>query len=328
MITLLTRRTFGQALAACAGLVAGEPLAPIAAHSQGRAVRMLVPFAPGGGADLIARMLQPHLQRELGQPFFVENRAGAAGRIGTGVIAKSDPDGQSLLMTTESSLVIAPHIGVAMNYDPLKDFAPVSLLTRNIVILVVHPSVPAGTLAEYMALARAKPGGMFYASSGVGGPNHLAGEIFKQMTGLDIVHVPFPGTGAAIPAVISNQVGAMWGFLAGLIPHLRSGTLKVLAVGSRERSAALPDVPTVAESVPSYEAASWIGLLAPAATPRPVIDRLNAACRTAMQEPAVKDLLLRDGSDIVASTPEEFRAVIEADYAKYGKLAHLLKGAQ
>jgi tripartite-type tricarboxylate transporter receptor subunit TctC len=320
---MLTRRRFGQALASIAGF------APIAARAQGRAVRMVVPFAPGGGADLIARLLQPHLQQLLGQPFIVENRAGAAGRIGTGVIAKADPDGQSLLMTTESSIVIAPHIGVAMNYDPLKDFAPISLLTRNIVILVVHPSVPANTLAEYMALARAKPGEMFYASSGVGGPNHLAGEIFKQMTGLNIVHVPFPGTGAAIPAVISNQVGAMWGFLAGLIPHIRGGTLKVLAVGSKERSPVLPDVPTVAEAgVPGYEAASWIGLLAPAATPRPIVDKLNAACRTAINEPAVKDILLRDGSDIVASTPEEFRQVIESDHAKYGKLAHLLKGAQ
>ncbi len=292
-------------------------------------MRLLVPFAPGGGADLIARLLQPHLQQHLGQPFFVEDRAGAAGRIGTGIIAKADPDGQSFLVTTESSIVIAPHIGVPMSYDPLKDFAPVSLLTRNAVILVVHPSVPANTLQEYMALARAKPGELFYASSGVGGPNHLAGEIFKQMTGLNIVHVPFPGTGAAIPAVISNQVGAMWGFLAGLIPHIRSGTLKVLAVGSKERSPALPDVPTVAEAcVPGYEAASWIGLLAPAATPRPIVDKLNEACRISINEPAVKELLLRDGSDIVASTPEEFRAVIEADYTKYSKLSHLLKSAQ
>jgi tripartite-type tricarboxylate transporter receptor subunit TctC len=317
---MLTRRRF--ALASCAALAAAP------AHAQGRAVRILVPFAPGGGADLIARLLQPHLQQYLGQPFFIENRAGAAGRIGTGVIAKANPDGQSFLMTTESSIVIAPHIGVPMAYDPLKDFAPVSLLTRNIVILVVHPSVPANTIAEYMALARAKPGELFYASSGIGGPNHLAGEIFKQMTGLNIVHAPFPGTGAAIPAVISNQVGAMWGFLAGLIPHIRGGSLKVLAVGSKERSPTLPDVPTVAETVPGYEAASWIGLLAPAGTPRPIVDKLNAACRTSLQEPAVKDLLLRDGSDIVASTPEEFRAVIEADHAKYGKLAHLLKGAQ
>jgi tripartite-type tricarboxylate transporter receptor subunit TctC len=321
MTSQTTRRAFVGGLAAA--------LAPTAGRTQGRAVRILVPFAPGGGADLIARLLSPNLQPLLGQSFYVENRAGAAGRIGTGVVAKSDPDGQTLLMTTESSLVIAPHIGVAMNYDPLKDFAPISLLTRNTVILVVHPSVPADTLADYMALARAKPGQLFYASSGVGGPNHLAGEIFKQMTGLDIVHVPFPGTGAAIPAVISNQVGAMWGFLAGLIPHIRSGSLKVLAVGSKERSPALPDVPTIAESgVPGYEAASWIGLLAPAATPRPLVERLWEAAHTAMQEPAVKDILLRDGADIVASTPDEFRQVIENDYAKYGKLAHLLKGAQ
>ncbi len=292
-------------------------------------MRILVPFAPGGGADLMARMLTPHLQQALGGSFYIENRAGAAGRIGTGVAAKSEPDGYTLLMTTESSIVMAPHIGVPLNYDPLKDFAPISLLTRNIVILAVHPSVPANTLPDYMALARARPGQLFYASSGVGGPNHLAGEIFKQMTGLDIVHVPFPGTGAAIPAVISNQVGAMWGFLAGLIPHIRSGTLKVLAVGGKERSPALPDVPTVAESgVPGYEASSWIGLLAPAATPRPIVDKLWNAATTAMQEPAVRDVLLRDGSDIVASNPDEFRQVIESDYAKYGKLGNLLRTAQ
>ena len=138
-------------------------------------MRILVPFAPGGGADLIARLISPHLQQLTGQSFYVENRAGAAGRIGTGVAAKSEPDGHTLLMTTESSIVIAPHIGVAMNYDPLKELAPISLLTRNAVILVVHPSVPAETLKDYMALARAKPGELFYASSGVGGPNHLAG---------------------------------------------------------------------------------------------------------------------------------------------------------
>ena len=225
------RRILRAGLAALAGLM------PVGAAAEGawptHPVRIVVPFAPGGGADLIARMLAPRLQQELEQSFFVENRAGAAGRIGTAVVAKSDPDGHTLLMTTESSIVIAPHIGVAMAYDPLKDLAPVSLLTRNPVVLVVHPSLGANTLKDYIALARTRPGQLFYASSGAGGPNHLAGEIFKQMAGVDIVHVPYPGTGAAIPAVISNQVGAMWGFVAGLLPHIRSGTLKALAIGSR-----------------------------------------------------------------------------------------------
>jgi tripartite-type tricarboxylate transporter receptor subunit TctC len=228
-------------------------------------------------------------------------------------------------MTTESSIVIAPHIGVPMTYVPLKDLAPVSLLTRNPVVLAVNPSLGADTLKDYIALARAKPGQMFYASSGAGGPNHLAGEIFKQMAGLDITHVPYPGTGAAIPAVISNQVGAMWGFLAGLLPFIRAGSLKALAIGSRERSPALPELPTVAEAgVPGYEASSWIGLLAPAGTPPPVVARLWEAVNVGMQDPAVRDLLVRDGSEVIVSTPEAFRQVIQEDDAKYAKLSGLL----
>src|SRR5262245_44333614 len=175
-MTAATRRAVVGGLAAS--------LLPAAGRAQARPVRIVVPFAPGGGADLIARLIQPHLQQMLGQSFYIENRAGAAGRIGTDAVAKAEPDGQTLLMTTESSLVIAPHLGVPMSYDPLKDFAPISLLTRNVVILVVHPSVAADTLQDYIALARAKPGEMLYASPGVGGPNRLAGEIFKQMTGL------------------------------------------------------------------------------------------------------------------------------------------------
>jgi tripartite-type tricarboxylate transporter receptor subunit TctC len=324
----LTRRAFvGGFCGGLSGVAALMAVGGAQAAYPNRPVRIVVPFLPGGGADLIARLLSPHLQHILGQPVVVENRAGAAGRIGTGVVAKSDPDGHTLLMTTESSLVIAPHIGVPMNYEPLKEFAPISLLTRNTVILVVHPSVPAKTLNDYIALARGRPGQLFFASSGVGGPNHLAGEIFNRVAGVEIVHVPFPGTGGAIQAVIGNQVGAMWGFMAGLIPHIRSGAVTALAVGGKERSPALPDVPTVAESgLPGYEATSWIGLLAPAATP--VVDVVQDAVNRALQDPAVRDILLRDGSEIVANKPEEFRLVIENDYAKYGKLADLLKSAK
>src|SRR5215510_875086 len=281
MTCMATRRGFiGGFIGGLATVAAPRPAA---AAYPSRPVRILVPFPPGGGADLIARLISPRLQQSLGQPFFVENRAGAAGRIGTGVVAKSEPDGHTLLMTTESSLVIAPHVGVSLGYDPRQDFAPISLLTRNAVILVVHPSVPANTLSDYIALARSKPGQLFYASSGVGGPNHLAGETFNRMAGIEIVHVPFPGTGGAIQAVISNQVGAMWGFIAGLIPHIRSGTLRALASGGTARSPALPDVPTVVEAgVPGYEATSWIGLLAPAATAQPIVARLAGAFVTEM----------------------------------------------
>jgi tripartite-type tricarboxylate transporter receptor subunit TctC len=321
-----TRRTFvGGAASWIAVTAALAPSEGAAETWPSHPVRIVVPFAPGGGADIIARMLAPRLQQQLEQSFFVDNRAGAAGRIGAGAVAKAEADGHTLLMTTESSIVIAPHIGVSMTYDPLKDFAPVSLLTRNPVVLVVNPSLGIDTLKDYIALARAKPGQLFYASSGAGGPNHLAGEIFKQMAGLDITHVPYPGTGAAIPAVISNQVGAMWGFLAGLLPFIRAGSLKALAIGSRERSPALPDVPTVAEAgVPGYEASSWIGLLAPSGTPQPVVARLWEAVNVAMQDPAVRDLLLRDGSDVVVSTPDAFRKVIQEDDAKYAKLSGLL----
>jgi tripartite-type tricarboxylate transporter receptor subunit TctC len=310
--------------------IAATPLLSGASRAEAaypnRPVRIVVPFAPGGGADIVSRLLQSHLQQSLGQPFVVENRAGAAGRIGTALVAKADADGHTLLTTTESSMVIAPHTGAVLGYDPLKDFAPVTLLTRNTVVLVVHPSVPAKTLKEYMALAKAQPGKLFYGSSGVGGPNHLAGEIFNRMTGLNIVHVPFPGTGAALPAVVGNQVGAMWGFTAGLIPFIRDGKLRALAVSSRQRSPALPDVPTVAEAgVPGYEATSWIGMLAPAATPASAIDRLWHAVNDAMKQPSVRDTLISGGTDIVVSKPDEFRQVIVNDLAKYAKLADVFK---
>jgi len=315
------------------GLMAGGAsmvLRPVHAVEQPnypvRPVRIVVPFAPGGGADIVSRLLAPQLQQLLGESFVVENRGGAAGRVGTGLVAKSTPDGYTLLVTTESSLVIAPHIGVRMDYDSLKDFAPVSLLTRNTVMLVVHPSVPVHSLQEYIALARSKPGELFFASSGVGGPNHLAGEIFNRMTGLKITHVPYQGTGLALQAVMSNQVGAMWGFMAGLLPYIRQGALRAIAVGSKERSPALPDVPTVAEAgVPGFEAVSWIGMVAPAGTPGPVVDKLWGSVHKALYLPAVRDILVKGGAEVVASKPAEFRQTIDSDYAKYGKLSDLFK---
>jgi tripartite-type tricarboxylate transporter receptor subunit TctC len=323
-----TRRRF---LSGALGGLAGTAIGARLAHADwpDRPVHIVVPFPPGGGADLNSRLLALPLQQILGQPFVIENRSGAAGRIGTSYVAKSDPDGETVLVTTESSIVIAPHSGVSMNYDPLKDLVPVSLLTRNTVLLVVHPSVQANTLQEFMALARAQPGQLTYGSSGVGGPNHLAGEIFKKMTGLDIVHVPFQGTGAALQAIVGGQVNAMWGFMAGLLPQVHAGTVRPLANGGRERSPALPDVPTFNEAgVPSYEAVSWVGMFAPQGTNPAVVDKLAGAVKTAMADQNVKDVLAKDGSEIVAMPPADFRQVVARDYDKYGKLSDVLKGAQ
>jgi tripartite-type tricarboxylate transporter receptor subunit TctC len=184
-------------------------------------------------------------------------------------------------------------------------------------------------LQEYIALAREKPGELFYASSGVGGPNHLAGEIFNRMAGIKITHVPYAGTGLALQAVLSNQVGAMWGFTAGLAAHIRQGTLRALAVGSKKRSPALPDVPTVAEAgVPGYEAVSWVGMVAPAEAPGTSIDKLWVALSAAMHEPSVRDIIVSGGSEVVCSTPDEFRQVLVSDYAKYGKLSDLFQPAK
>jgi len=323
---MTTRRVFlGRVMAGAAGAMLPQRLLAQADFPV-RPIHIIVPFAPGGGADIVSRLIAPHLQDTLGQAGVVDNRSGAAGRLGAGVAAKSAADGYTLLVTTESSLVIAPHVGIPIGYDPLKDFVPISLLTRNTIMLVVHPSMPVHNLQEYMALARAKPGEVFFASSGVGGPNHLAGEIFNRMAGLKITHVPYSGTGLALQAVVSGQVGSMWGFMAGLVPYIREGQLRAIAVGSKERSPILPDVPTVAEAgVPGYEATSWIGMVAPTGTPQPVLDKLWDAVNKIMHMPSVRDILVKSGSEVVASKPEEFRAVIESDYAKYGKLADVIR---
>lgn len=323
-----TRRTFVAEM--IGGLTATTLTSGVAwADWPDHPIHIVVPFPPGGGADLDSRLLTTPLQQILGQPVVVENRSGAAGRIGTAFVAKSEPDGETLLVTTESSIVIAPHSGVVMNYDPLNDLIPVSLLTRNAILLVVHPSVKANSLQEFMALAKARPGELTYGSSGVGGPNHLAGETFKRMTGLNITHVPFQGTGAALQGIIGGQVNAMWGFMAGLLPQVRAGTVRPLAIGSKKRSAALPDVPTFAEAgVPGYEAVSWVGMFAPRGTNAAVVNKLAASVKSAMNDQHVKDVLAQDGSEIVAMPPGEFRQVVASDYEKYGKLADVLKGAQ
>jgi tripartite-type tricarboxylate transporter receptor subunit TctC len=320
-----TRRTIicGTAASGAAALLRPFGAAAQSAYPS-QPIHLIVPFAPGGGADLVARLLGQHFSDLLGQPGVVENRAGAAGRVGTALVAKSTPDGYTLLVTTESSLVIAPHIGVPISYDPFRDFAPVSLLTRNAVVLAVNPALPAKTVQEYIDLARAHPGEVLFASSGVGGPNHLAGETFNRLTGLKITHVPYPGTGLALQAVIANQVGSMWGFTAGVVPYVRSGALRALAVASPQRSPVLPEVPTFAEAgVPGFEAVSWVGMVAPVGTPAAAVEALWKASERVLHMREVAEVLTNTGTEIVVSRPEEFAQTLRTDYERLSKMPNL-----
>lgn len=311
-------------------LIAGTLLVPCRAAAQpgypSRPVRIIVPYPLGAHVDIVARQLAPYMQEALGQSFFVENRAGAAGRIGAAAVAQAAPDGYTLLLTTEVAIVIAPHIGVSMSYDPLRDLTPITLLTQVPVMLAVHPDTAVRKLSDYISLARISPGQLLFASSGVGGPNHLAGELFKHRTGLDIVHVPFQGTWPALQAVISNQVGSLWATASALLPYVASGALRPIAVGSLHRSPSLPNVPTVIESgVADFETVSWIGLLAPAGLDRKLLLELSSSARAGLKTREIADLLTRDGSEMVASSPAEFASTIEADYARYASLAGLFR---
>ncbi len=287
--------------------------------------RFIVGFPPGGGADLVSRALTPQLAIDLGQPFVVENRPGAEGRIGAELVAHAKPDGYTILITTEGAMVITPHLAVKSNYKPLVDYAPVSLLTRTQTMLVATPSLKLRTLEDVLRLARDKPGQLNYGSSGIGGPNHLAAEVLKQKTGIDIVHVPFKGSGEAIPAVMSGQVQLMFGYVPSLSALVRSGALIGIAVGGAERAKALPDIPTIAESgVPGYRMDSWVAAMAPAGTPPEVVSTLQQALAKALKTEQVQNTLLTQGFEPAGSTPEEMKALLVAEDAKYAALLKTL----
>jgi tripartite-type tricarboxylate transporter receptor subunit TctC len=263
-------------------------------------------------------ILQQSASNILGRRILIENRPGASGRVATDHVARSKPDGYTLLISPEGPIVIGPHISSTVLYDALKDLKAVSLLTRTSTMLVATPNLPVSSVKELLERARAKPGGLYFGSSGVGGPNHLAGEVFKQLTGANIVHVPYPGTGAVIPAVLSGEVDIMFGFVPGLDPLVKAKSVKPLAVGSATRIASLPDVPTMAEAgVEGYDMSSWIGLFAPGPTPQPIAAKLQSVMAQAMNEPAVKDRLIGMGFDIVGSEPDAFAKFLKTEDDKY-----------
>ncbi len=279
-------------------------------------IRFIVPYPPGGGTDVVARILQEALAADLGQPIIIDNRGGAAGNIGTDLAAKAVPDGYTILFTL-SSHTINPKLYDKLPFDVERDFVPVSLATLVPQILVAHPSVPANNVGELIALAKANPGKLNYASVGTGSPAHIAGELLKLRTGIDIVHVPYKGGGPAVIDTIGGQVQLAFVSMPAAWQHVKAGKLKALAVTSATRSLTAPDVPTIAETVPGYVVDSWYGALAPAKTPPAAVARLNAAFAKVLEYPQVKERLLAQGAEAAPSSPAEFDRRIKDELAKW-----------
>ena len=284
----------------------------------GKAVRIVVPFSPGGIADNSARVVADRLATRLGQSVFVENRAGAAGNIGAEFVAKSAPDGYTLLLGYDGTIVVNPHVYAKTGFDVLRDFAPVTKLGDAGVIVVAHPSVPAKDLRELIALAKAKPGTFTYGSAGTGSSAHLACEMLSQRTGAGLVHVPYKGGGQAIADAVGGQIPLVCTAVAGAQQFMKTGRLKGLGLSSATRAAGAPDVPTFIESgLAGFVVDSWVGILAPANTPRPIIDRLQTEIAAVLQMPEVKERYSVLGIDPVGNKPEEYAAQIRADLARW-----------
>jgi len=286
----------------------------------GTPVRFLVPFAPGGGSDRVARMMQAKLADALGQPVVIENRPGAGITLASNIVAKSPPDGNTIIIVTIAHAV-NPALYAELPYDSVKDFTPISLLEAQPLALVVNASVPANTLAEFIALAKAKPGTLNYASPGNGSPTHISAELMKSMAAIDVVHVPYKGAAPATSDLLGGQVQLTFGTIGVVLPHIKSGKLRALAVTSAKRSPVLPDVPTIAEAgVPGYEFMSWQAILAPGKLPPETARRLNHAVVSVLNMPEVKASLIEQGSEATPTSLEETNRFIASEMARGAKL--------
>ncbi len=308
---------------AIAGLVVLAGMGARCALAQGypnRAVRLVVPSSPGGGTDITGRIVAQKLSEQLGQQVVVDNRAGAGTTIGNDIVAKSAPDGYTLLMGI-STLAINPSMYSKLPYDALRDFAPISQAVAVPNILTVHPSVPAKTVKEFIALAKAKPGSITFGSAGLGTSPHLSGELFKTLARIDMVHVPFKGSGQSVISLLAGEIGANFPSVPTAIPYIKAGKLRALGVTTVKRTQALPDVPSIAEAgLPGYEATQWFGVLAPVATPRAIIERLYQEVSRALRAPDVKERLSAEGAEVVASTPEEFASYLKSETEKWTRV--------
>ena len=286
-----------------------------------RPVTLTVGFAPGGGTDTVARVMQKKLGEYLGQTVVVENRAGAGGTIAAGILAKAEPDGYSIQLATIAALAINPHLNSKLPYNPLTDFAPISMATESGNVLVVHPSLPAKTLAEFVKLANSRPGGIAYGTSGVGSAGNLAGELFRLTAKANLVHVPYKGGGPAMSDLLGGQILCSFASATTATPQVQTGKLRALGITSPKRSVALPDVPTIAEQgYPGYQATNWYAFVAPAKTPRDIITRLNREIVKTLNDPGVHAAILKQGEEPTPSTPEELAQHIKSEYETWGRV--------
>jgi tripartite-type tricarboxylate transporter receptor subunit TctC len=286
-----------------------------------RPIRLVVPFPAGGTTDILAREVGQRLSVSLGQPVVVDNRPGAAGNIGSDLVAKSAPDGYTLLMCTVSTHAINPNLYAKLPYDHVKDFAPVILVAGVPNVLEVTPSLPVNTVSDLIKLAKEKPGQINFASSGSGTSIHLSGELFKTMAGVDMTHVPYKGSAPAITDLMGGQVQVMFDNLPSSLQQIKAGKLRAIAVTSAQRAPALPNVPTIAESgLAGFEASSWFGVVAPAGTPQAIIARINADVNQWLQSPDAKEKLLAQGAAAAGGTPEQFAAYIRTETEKWAKV--------
>jgi tripartite-type tricarboxylate transporter receptor subunit TctC len=293
------------------------------AHGQqwpSKPVRFVVPFPAGGSTDVVGRILAEHLRQGLGQTFVIDNRAGAGGTTGSDVVAKAAPDGYTMLICTSSTHAIAGSLYARLPYDAVKDFAPVTLIGSATILLVVHPSVPARSVPELIALARSKPGALNFASSGNGGVSHLTGEYFKALAGIDLQHVPYKGDTPMISDLVAGRVSLAFGTAVAFLPYVQKGALNALAVTNSKPSPVAPALPTVAQTLPGFEALQWFGLLMPAGTPLDVVSRLNTETLRILRLPEVRERFQAMGIEIVGNSPEQFTAFMRAETAKWGKI--------
>ena len=285
-----------------------------------RPLRFILPFPPGGGTDILGRILGQKLSEQIGQPVVAENRGGAGGNVGAEAAARAAPDGYTLLLAAPS-LAISPSLYSKLNYDPVRDLAPVSLVATVPNVMITHPSVPAQTLREFIAVARAKPGAMNFGSGGAGTSNHLAGELFNLVTGTKLVHVPYKGVNLAMQDVISGRIHLAVIGVPAAAPHIKSGKLRALALIAPQRAAALPEVPTVSEAgLADFEVTTWYGVLAPAGTPKPIIDRLNKAIVGVLSTPAMKERYANQGVAAIPTTAAEFSRHFKTETEKWAKV--------